>query len=152
MQPADADYAQRVRDSFARQGAMAYIGAVLERVAPGTVEIGLPYRPQLSQQHGYFHAGMVSTAADSAGGYAAYTLFPADASVLTVEFKVNLIAPADGERLRAVGQVIRSGRTLTICELRAYALKGGKETQCLHGMATLMCLAGKSDGTPQARK
>jgi acyl-coenzyme A thioesterase PaaI-like protein len=83
--------------------------------------------------------------ADSAGGYAAYTLFPADSSVLTVEFKVNLIAPADGERVRAVGQVIRSGRTLTICELRAYALKAGRETQCLHGMATLMCLSGRSD-------
>jgi uncharacterized protein (TIGR00369 family) len=145
MQPADANYEQRVRDSFARQGAMAHIGAALERVAPGTVEIGLPYRPQLSQQHGYFHAGMVSTVADSAGGYAAYTLFPADASVLTVEFKVNLIAPADGERLRAVGQVIRSGRTLTICELKAFVLKGGRETQCLHGMATLMCMAGRAD-------
>ncbi|MBD4298370.1 hotdog fold thioesterase, partial [Xanthomonas citri pv. citri] len=83
----------------------------------------LPYRPQLSQQHGFFHAGMVSTVADSAGGYAAYTLFPADSSVLTVEFKVNLIAPADGERVRALGQVIRSGRTLTICELKAYVFK-----------------------------
>jgi len=152
MQAVDADFEQRVRDSFARQGAMRHIGAVLAEVAPGRVVIELPYRPELSQQHGYFHAGMVSTVADSAGGYAAYTLFPADSSVLTVEFKVNLIAPADGERVRAVGQVIRSGRTLTICELKAYALKGGQETQCLHGMATLMCLAGKSDGpTPKPR-
>jgi len=149
MQAVDADFERRVRDSFARQGAMRHIGAVLGEVAPGRVVIDLPYRPELSQQHGYFHAGMVSTVADSAGGYAAYTLFPADSSVLTVEFKVNLIAPADGERVRAVGQVIRSGRTLTICELKAYALKDGRETQCLHGMATLMCLAGRSDAPAQ---
>jgi uncharacterized protein (TIGR00369 family) len=152
MKAINPDFERQVRDSFARQGAMRHIGAVLGAVEPGRVVIELPYRPELSQQHGYFHAGMVSTVADSAGGYAAYTLFPADSSVLTVEFKVNLIAPADGERVRAVGQVIRSGRTLTICELRAYALKNGVETQCLHGMATLMCLAGKSDGASPAPK
>lgn len=149
MQASDPNYAQRVRDSFLRQGAMSHLGAVLHSIEPGRVEIDLPYRPQLSQQHGFFHAGMVSTVADSAGGYAAYTLFPADSSVLTVEFKVNLIAPADGERVRALGQVIRSGRTLTICELKAYVYKTGRETQCLHGMATLMCLAGRSDVAPQ---
>ncbi|MDB5978669.1 MAG: thioesterase superfamily protein [Nevskia sp.] len=152
MQALDPDYASRVRDSFARQGAMALLGAFLHEIQPGRVEIDLPYRPELSQQHGYFHAGMVATVADSAGGYAAYTLFPAESSVLTVEFKVNLIAPADGERVRAVGQVIRSGRTLTICELKAYVLKAGKETQCLHGMATLMCLAGRSDAPSQPPK
>lgn len=152
MQALDPDYAARVRDSFARQGAMAHLGAVLHAIEPGRVEIDLPFRPELSQQHGYFHAGMVSTVADSAGGYAAYTMFPVNSSVLTVEFKVNLIAPADGERVRAVGQVIRSGRTLTICELKAYVLKQGKETQCLHGMATLMCLAGRSDAAPQPEK
>ena len=152
MQALDPDYASRVRDSFVRQGAMAHLGALLHEIQPGRVEIDLPYRPELSQQHGYFHAGMVATVADSAGGYAAYTLFPADSSVLTVEFKVNLIAPADGERVRAVGQVIRSGRTLTICELKAFVLKAGKETQCLHGMATLMCLAGRSDAPSQPPK
>ena len=146
MQPVDPQYRERVRESFARQGAMQHLGATLSRVEPGQVEILLPFKPELSQQHGFFHAGMVSTVADSAGGYAAYTLFPGDSSVLTVEFKVNLIAPADGERVRAVGQVIRSGRTLTICELKAYVLKQGRETQCLHGMSTLMCLVGKSDG------
>ena len=152
MQALDPDYASRVRDSFVRQGAMAHLGALLHEIQAGRVEIDLPYRPELSQQHGYFHAGMVATVADSAGGYAAYTLFPADSSVLTVEFKVNLIAPADGERVRAVGQVIRSGRTLTICELKAFVLKAGKETQCLHGMATLMCLAGRSDAPSQPPK
>ena len=143
-------YEQRVRDSFGRQGAMGLLGAVLGRIEPGTVEIELPFRPELTQQHGFFHAGMVATVADSAGGYAAYSVFPADASVLTVEFKVNLIAPADGERVRAVGQVIRSGRTLTVCELRAYVYKSGRETQCLHGMSTLMCMVGKSDGPKAA--
>jgi uncharacterized protein (TIGR00369 family) len=152
MQALDPDYASRVRDSFVRQGAMAHLGALLHEIQPGRVEIDLPYRPELSQQHGYFHAGMVATVADSAGGYAAYTVFPADSSVLTVEFKVNLIAPADGERVRAVGQVIRSGRTLTICELKAFVLKAGKETQCLHGMATLMCLTGRSDAPSQPPK
>ena len=152
MQALDPDYAKRVRESFARQGAMSHLGAVLRGIEPGRVEIDLPFRPELSQQHGFFHAGMVSTVADSAGGYAAYTLFPAGSTVLTVEFKVNLIAPADGERVRAVGQVIRSGRTLTICELKAYVLKGDKETQCLHGMATLMCLAGRSDAAAQSPK
>ncbi|MDR3418920.1 MAG: PaaI family thioesterase [Nevskia sp.] len=153
MQAVDPDYDKRVRESFARQGAMAHIGAALRRVEPGLVEIDLPYRPELSQQHGFFHAGMVATVADSAGGYASYTLFPADSSVLTVEFKVNLIAPADGDCVRAVGQVIRSGRTLTVCELRAYVRKNGAETQCLHGMATVMCLAGRSDrGPAQAGK
>jgi uncharacterized protein (TIGR00369 family) len=149
MKAVNPDFERQVRDSFARQGAMHHLGAALAAVEPGRVVIEMAYRPELSQQHGYFHAGMVSTIADSAGGYAAYTLFPADSSVLTVEFKVNLIAPADGERVRAVGQVIRSGRTLTICELKAYAIRQGVETQCLHGMATLMCLAGRSDGAAQ---
>jgi len=149
--PRDPQFERRTRESFARQGAMALIGAKLERVEPGLVEIGLDYRPALSQQHGFFHAGMLSTIADSAGGYAGRSVFPADASVLTVEFKVNLIAPADGERVRAEGLVIRSGRTLTICELRAYAIKQGRETQCLHGMATLMCMAGRSDGPAQPK-
>jgi uncharacterized protein (TIGR00369 family) len=93
-----------VRESFARQGIMQTLGATLTRVASGACEIALPYRPELSQQHGFFHAGVVSTVADSAAGYAAYSLFPAGSSVLTVEFKVNLLAPADGEKLRATGR------------------------------------------------
>src|SRR5215216_4149100 len=95
--PADPDFERRTRASFAKQGAMAYLGAVLESVMPGHVEISLPFRPELSQQHGFFHAGIVSTIADSAGGYAGFTLFPADAGVLTVEFKLNLLAAADGD-------------------------------------------------------
>jgi uncharacterized protein (TIGR00369 family) len=123
---------------------MAHLGAVLEKVEPGRVEITLAFRPELSQQHGFFHAGIISTIADSAGGYAGFTLFPADAGVLTVEFKLNLIAAADGERAIAVGEVIRSGRTLTICRLDAYVEKGGKRTHCATGLQTLMSVVGRA--------
>jgi uncharacterized protein (TIGR00369 family) len=142
--PADPAYEQRTRASFARQGAMGLIGAVLARVAPGRVEIELPFRPDLSQQHGFFHAGMISAIADSAGGYAGFTLFPPDAGVLTVEFKLNLLAAADGERALAVGEVIRSGRTLTVCRLDAYVDKAGKRTHCATGVQTLMSLVGRA--------
>jgi uncharacterized protein (TIGR00369 family) len=142
--PANPSFEQRTRESFARQGAMAYLGAVLQRVEPGRVEISLPFRPELSQQHGFFHAGIISTIADSAGGYAGFTLFPADSAVLTVEFKVNLMAAADGERAIAVGEVIRSGRTLTICRIDAYVEKQGRRSHCATGLQTLMCLAGRA--------
>ena len=143
--PADADFAVRVRASFARQQVMGFIGARLSRVEPGLVEIELPYRAELTQQHGYFHAGITGTIADSAGGYAGYTLFPADSSVLTVEYKMNLLAPADGDRLVATGRVVKSGRTLTICELAVVAVKNGRTTDCAHGLQTLMCMQGRPD-------
>jgi len=133
-----------VRASFERQGAMAFLGATLSRVEPGLVEIALPFRPELSQQHGFFHAGMVSTIADTAGGYAALTLFAPDAAVLTVEFKINLLAAADGERLLAQGRVIRSGRTLTVSQVDAHVDKGGRSTHCATGLVTLMSLTGRS--------
>lgn len=139
------DQLARVRASFARQGIMDHLGAALTRVEPGFCEIELPFKPQLSQQHGFFHAGVVSTIADSAGGYAGFTLFPEDSSILTVEFKINLLAPADGEKIRATGRVIKAGRTLTVCELQAFAVKHGNEKLCAHGMSTLICLVGKSD-------
>ena len=142
--PADPDFERRTRESFSKQGAMAHLGATLERVEPGRVEIRMPFRPQLSQQHGFFHAGMISTIADSAGGYAGFTLFPADAGVLTVEFKINLLAAADGELAIATGEVIRSGRTLTVCRLEAYVEKAGRRTHCATGMQTLMCLVGRA--------
>ena len=123
---------------------MGLIGAAMETVAPGRVEISVPFRPELSQQHGFFHAGVISTIADSAGGYAGFTLFPADAGVLTVEFKINLLAAADGERALAVGEVIRSGRTLTVCRLDAWVEKGGKRTHCATGMQTLMTVVGRA--------
>ncbi|MGE5096050.1 MAG: PaaI family thioesterase [Betaproteobacteria bacterium] len=144
LEPLDPHYEARTRDSFARQGAMAHLGAILEVVRPGHVEIALPFRPELSQQHGFFHAGIISTIADSAGGYAGFTLFPADAGILTVEFKINLLAAADGERAIATGDVIRSGRTLTVCRLEAFVEKGGKRTHCATGTQTLMCLVGRA--------
>jgi uncharacterized protein (TIGR00369 family) len=144
----DPDFAARVRASFGRQGVMRLIGAELARVEPGLVTIELAYRGDLTQQHGFFHAGVTSTIADSAGGYAGYTLFPAASSVLTVEYKINLLAPADGERLVATGRVRKPGRTLTVCDLEVVAMKQGRATVCAVGMQTLICLAGRPDVPP----
>jgi uncharacterized protein (TIGR00369 family) len=144
----DPHFAERVRASFGRQGVMALLGAVLGRVEPGLVVIELPFRPDLTQQHGFFHAGVTSTIADSAGGYAGFTLFPADSSVLTVEYKMNLLAPADGERLVATGRVRKPGRTLTVCDLEVAAVRGDHRTVCAVGMQTLICLAGRPDVPP----
>lgn len=141
------EHAEAVRSSFARQGIMAHLGAKLERVEPGLVEISLPYRKELSQQHGYFHAGVVATVADSAAGYAAFSLMPPGSSVLSVEFKVNLIAPADGQRLLARGKVIRSGRTITVCAMEVEVEKDGARTACMVGQGTLMRLQA-SPGRP----
>ena len=143
--PSDPDFEARIRGSFARQGAMALIGAELTRVEPGLVVIELPFRPDLTQQHGFFHAGMTSTIADTAAGYAGYTLFPAESSVLTAEFKINLVAPADGERLIATGRVIKPGRTLSLCEMEVMAVKNGTAKLCAYGLQTLVCLIGRSD-------
>jgi len=142
--PANPDFEARTRESFAKQGIMRLIGAELERVEPGLVQIALPFKPELSQQHGFFHAGILSTISDSAGGYAAFTLFPQDAGVLTVEFKINLLAAADGERLTALGRVLRFGRTLTVCQLDAHVDKGGKRTHCATGLQTMMSLVGRA--------
>jgi len=136
----DPGFEARIRESFVRQKVMALIGARLTRVEPGRVEIELPFRDDLTQQHGVFHAGIVGTVADSAGGYAGYTLMPAGSSVVSVEYKINLLAPADGERLVASGQVVRSGRTITVCDLEVLVDKAGARTLCARGMQTLMCL------------
>lgn len=146
MQPRDPDFERVVRDSFARQGIMGHLGARLTKVAAGEAGIELPFRPELSQQHGYFHAGVVATVMDSAAGYAGRSLMPAGSAVLSVEFKVNLLAPADGDLLRARGRVLRSGRTLTVCTFDAEVRKGGSWTHCATGVQTLMCLPGKADG------
>lgn len=140
FQPVDPDWQQRVRASFGRQGLMAHLGAALVDLQPGRVAIALPWRPELTQQHGYFHAGATSAIADSAGGYAGYTLFPAASEVLTVEFKVNLVAPAEGDRLVAVGEVIRAGRTLTVCDLKVHAEGEGRRLLVASGQQTLMRL------------
>ena len=145
FEPADPGFAARVRDSFARQSIMTLIGAELTRVEPGRVEIELPFRADLCQQHGFFHAGVTSTIADSAGGYAAYSLFPAESSVLTTEYKINLLAPAAGERLRAVGRVVKPGRMLTICDVEVFAVRDGAEKLCAKLLQTLMAMHGKPD-------
>ena len=115
MQPQDPGFEDRIRASFAKQTFMATIGARLASVRPGEVVIELPFRADLVQQHGFLHAGVVTAVVDSACGYAALSLMPAGAAVLSVEFKVNLLKPAAGASFRAVGQVIRAGRTLTVC-------------------------------------
>jgi len=143
FEPADAAYAQRVRDSFARQAAMATIGATLAEVEPGRVVIELPWQQALTQQHGFLHAGMVATALDSACGYAGFTLMQADAAVLTIEFKINLLAPAQGQRFRMEGLVIKPGRTITVTEGRAYAIADGREKLIATMGATLMAVAGR---------
>ena len=141
----DAEAAARVRSSFSRQGLMRHLGAVLAEVKPGQVSIQLPFREELTQQHGFFHAGSTSAIADSAGGYAGFTLFPADSSVLSVEFKINLLAPARGDYLEAIGSVVRSGRTLTICQLEVFAVTAAERTLVALGQQTLMCMRGRQD-------
>ena len=145
LEPADADYAQRVRASFARQGAMRLMAAELVDVAPGYCAIALVPRPEVAQQHGYVHAGVVSAIVDSAGGYAGLTLFPADASVLTIEFKVNLLAPARGDRLLAEGFVVKAGRTLAVTRGEVHAEQSGKRTLVALMQQTLMVMHGKRD-------
>src|SRR5579885_1351016 len=119
--PGFGGWEERVRASFARQGFMAHLGARIVELAPGTCALEVEFGPHLTQQHGLFHAGVTTTLADNAGGYAAYTLFPEGTEVLTVELKVSFIAPAAGSRLRAVGSVLRHGRRLTTCEVRVTA-------------------------------
>jgi uncharacterized protein (TIGR00369 family) len=142
---ADEHFEVRVRESFARQGLMKLLGAEVLELTAGHVAIRVPFRVELTQQHNYFHAGVSGAIADSACGYAAYTLMPEDSSVLTVEYKLNLLAPADGDELIARARVLRSGRTLKICSADVYALKNGSETHCATMLATIMCLPGKSD-------
>jgi uncharacterized protein (TIGR00369 family) len=128
----------RVRASFARQGLMAHIGARLVSLAPGECAIACAPRAELSQQHGYVHAGVVAAIADSAAGYAAMSVAPEDSEVLTVEFKLNLLAPAAGDLLMARGRVVRAGRTLTVCESTVGALRDGEETPCAIALVTMM--------------
>jgi len=145
FKPKDPDFEARVRDSFSRQALMSLIGARLSRIEPGRAEIELPFRPDLTQQHGFLHAGITSAIADSAGGYAGFSLFPAESSILTVEFKINLVAPAAGERFLAVGKVLRPGRTLTVTSLEVFALVGAERTTIAVGQQTLICLEDRPD-------
>jgi uncharacterized protein (TIGR00369 family) len=138
FEPQDPDFEARVRRSFARQRLLTTLGATLARVAPGEVEIHLPFRPELSQQHGFLHAGVSTAVVDTACGYAALTLMPAGAAVLTIEFKVNLLAPGEGERFVAIGRVVKPGRTVTVCTGEVEAVQGGQRKAVLVMQATLM--------------
>jgi uncharacterized protein (TIGR00369 family) len=141
-QPRNASFAAEIKQSFAKQKIMALIGAELTRVEPGVVEITLPYRADLSQQHGFLHAGVVSTIADSACGYAAYSLMPENSEVLSVEFKVNLLRPAKGELFVAVAEVIKSGKTLTVVRADVYGLdQGGRREVIATMLGTMICLS-----------
>jgi len=144
--PLIADYAARVRASFARQGAMKTLGALLGAVEPGYCAITLVPRAEVAQQHGYVHAGVVAAIVDSAGGYAGFSLFPENSSVLTVEFKLNLLAPAAGERLIAEGFVVKPGRTLAVTRGEVHAEQGGKRTLVALMQQTLMVMHGRQDG------
>lgn len=145
FEPRDPHWNEKVRESFTRQGAMGLLGATLADVWPGGCEIHLPYRPELSQQHGFFHAGITSTVVDSAAGYAGFSLMMPHTSVLSVEFKINLLAPADGELLIATGEVIKPGKTLMITRGDAWVVKHGKLTHCAMMQQTLMTMHGKTE-------
>jgi uncharacterized protein (TIGR00369 family) len=134
----DRDADKRVRESFGRQSIMATIGASVHSVRRGEVEIVLPFADHILQQHGFIHAGAVATIADSACGYAALSVMPADAAVLTTEFKINLLSPAKGERLRAVGRVVRAGKKLVITMGEVFADQGGASKQVALITATMM--------------
>lgn len=145
FEPRNPDYAGRVRDSFARQPMMAHIGAKITALAPGYCEIVMPYSRDITQQHGYIHGGALATIADSAAGYAAFTLLAAADSPLTVEYKLNILRPGAGERFIARGRVIKPGRTLTVVNADVYAVQNGAEVMCVTSIQTLMTLAGTSD-------
>ena len=145
FQPRDPNYAERVRASFRLQQAMSLIGAEMALVEPGYVEIHLPHKAENTQQHGFIHGGVVGMIADSAAGYAANTLTQADTSVLTVEYKMNLVAPADGQRLVARGEVVRPGRTLIVTRADVYAIRDEQWTLCAIMQQTIMAMQGKSE-------
>ena len=140
---ADSAALERVRESFVLQGAMATLGAQITHLAPGEVDISFDWTQGLTQQHGFIHAGMLSAALDSACGYAAYSLMPEGAGVLTIEFKINLLAPAKGQRFRSEGRVLKPGRTIVVAEGRAYAIDNGQEKLAATMACTLMAMQGR---------
>ena len=146
--PLDPQFDARVRASFARQRAMETIGATLSSVEPGVVEVALPYRADLSQQHGFLHAGIVATILDSACGYAAFSLMAHDVAVLTVEYKINLLRPAQGDRFFAIGRVVRAGQTITVCSGDVVAHAGTSERLVATMLATVFA-APERDGLKQ---
>ncbi|MCP4746856.1 MAG: PaaI family thioesterase [Desulfobacteraceae bacterium] len=138
FQTDDPNFGQKVRDNFEKQHFMKFIGARLQTVSPGMCEIILPYKTELTQQDNFFHAGIISTMADNAAGYAAYSLMEPGVSVLSVEFKLNLLCPGDGEELISRGEVIKKGRSLTICRSEVFNVKQADKTLCATALLTMM--------------
>ena len=141
MQLRNPSFADEINESFAKQTIMGLIGAELSRIEPGLIEITLPYRADLAQQHGYLHAGIVTTIADSACGYAAYSLMPPNSEVLSVEFKVNLLRPAKGEMFSAVAEVIKSGKTLTVVRADVFGIDEERRDLIATMLGTMICLS-----------
>eukprot|EP00762_Andalucia_godoyi_P003872 ANDGO_08583.mRNA.1 Putative esterase SSO1253 len=146
------NFRDRVKDSFSRQKFMAHIGCVLTRVDPGIVELEIPYNENVTQQHGFFHGGLVGTLADNSCGYAAFTLAPETSSVLAVEYKLNLMSPAQGVKLRAIGKTVKPGKTLVVCTSEIYAVQAdGSQKLCAISQNTIMLMAGKTDTAGMAK-
>ena len=141
----DPDFAPRIRASFARQRFMATLGAELVSIEPGVVTVSFPFRDDLTQQHGYLHAGVLTAVVDSACGYAALSLMEPGAGVLAVEFKINLLSPAVGPSFVAEGRVVRAGRTLTVCTGEVRAVRDGQESVVAMMQATMMALRGREE-------
>ena len=135
--PKDPEYEAKVKESFSSQKYMNFIGAKITDLAPGFCEIQLPFKEELTQQHGYFHAGIIGTLSDNAGGYAAMTLMVPGSTVLAVEYKINFLAPGDGEVAIARANVIKPGKTLIVCEADVFVKKGGEEKLCAKAQMTM---------------
>jgi uncharacterized protein (TIGR00369 family) len=140
MEAQDPNFEERVRGSFARQAVMGLIGAEITRVEPGTVDLSMPFRADLTQQHGFVHAGIITTLVDSACGYAALSTMPPDTGVLSVEYKVNFVAPARGSHFLAKGRVLRAGRTIVVCTGDVLGVQDGEETLVATMLATMMVI------------
>jgi uncharacterized protein (TIGR00369 family) len=145
FEPQDPQFAARVHASFERQHAMKTLGASLVSVEPGVAVIELPWALALTQQHGFLHGGILAAGMDSACGYAAFSLMAADAAILTVEYKINMLSPAKGQRFRMVGEVAKPGRNITVTEGKAWAIDDGREKLIATMTATLMALYGRDD-------
>ena len=145
FEPRDPEFEAKVRSSFANQTAMQTLGAVMGRVEPGQVEIEMPFQAGLTQQHGFIHGGIVTSILDSACWYAAFSLSAPDSAVLTVEYKVNFMAPAKGERLVSRGQVLRPGASITVCKGDVVAYDGGEEKLVTTMLMTMMILPNRPD-------
>jgi len=133
-------YKENVERAFQEQGFMKHLGVQLIKVEPGYCELHIPFQENLDQHHGYFHGGVIGSLADVSGGFAGYSLLPEDKAMLTVEYKLNIIAPGQGDYLKGVGRVVKAGRTLTVTEIQVFGVKQGVETQCASALQTLMAV------------